>query len=121
MTIKQNTTITFQWFDAFNEHNIEKLLALYHPDADHYSPKLKVRHPETKGIITGRAALHSWWAGAFERLPDLHYEIISLGVDKDYVMMKYKRTAAGEEDIEVNEMLNIKNGLIISSAVVETK
>ncbi len=121
MTIKENTEITFKWFEAFNEHTIEKLLALYHPDADHYSPKLKIRHPETNGIIKGTEALRNWWCDAFNRLPDLNYEIISLGVDKDYVMMRYKRTVSGEEDMVVNEMLHIKDGLIISSAVIEKK
>lgn len=58
-------SIAMQWFDAFNEHNLEKLLALYHNDAHHYSPKLKIRAPETKGFIVGKDALRSWWRDCF--------------------------------------------------------
>ncbi len=121
MILQTNSEITFKWLDAFNEHDIEKLLALYSDDADHYSPKLKVKHPDTKGIIKGKEALRNWWSDAFKQLPDLHYEIISMGVDKEYVMMKYKRTVTGEADMEVNEILHIKDGLIISSVVIENK
>ena len=121
MIIRQNTETTFNWFDAFNEHDIEKLLSLYHNEADHYSPKLKLRHPETNGIIRGKQELRNWWDDAFNQLSDLHYEIISLTVNKDYVMMLYKRTVKNEADTEVSEMLNIKNGLIISSAVIEVR
>ena len=121
MTIKENANITFSWFDAFNEHDIEKLLALYHADADHYSPKLKVRFPETKGLIKGKDALRNWWNDSFERLPSLRYEIISLTVNKDFVLMAYKRMVNNEEDMEVNEVLNISNGLIVSSAVMDSQ
>ena len=119
MNIKQNTDITFKWFEAFNEHNIEKLLALYDNGADHYSPKLKMRFPETKGLIKGKDALRNWWTDSFERLPTLHYEIISLTVEADFVLFAYKRKVNNEEDMQVREVLNIKNGLIVSSAVLE--
>ena len=66
---QQNKQIAMHWFEAFNEHDLEKLLALYHNDAEHFSPKLKIRLPETQGLIRGKAALRSWWQDAFDRLP----------------------------------------------------
>lgn len=120
MKIKENTEITFKWFEAFNEHNIEKLLSLYHEEAQHYSPKLKIRYAESNGVIEGHDALRDWWTDAFKRLPDLHYEIISLTVNKDFVQMVYKRTVSKEKDMEVNEVLNIKDGLIVSSAIMDS-
>jgi hypothetical protein len=50
-------SIAFKWFDAFNEHNLEKLLSLYDDKAQHYSPKLKIGNPETNGLISGKDAL----------------------------------------------------------------
>ncbi|MEI6488318.1 MAG: nuclear transport factor 2 family protein [Bacteroidota bacterium] len=120
MKIKENTEITFNWFEAFNEHDIEKLLSLYHEDAQHYSPKLKIRYAESNGVIGGKEALRDWWSDAFDRLPDLQYEIISFTVNKDFVQMVYKRTVKNEPDMEVNEVLNIKDGLIISSAIMDS-
>ncbi len=108
--------IANQWFEAFNQHDLEKLLNLY-DDAEHYSPKLKVHQPETNGLIKGKTALRNWWADAFQRLPNLHYEVLKLTADDEQVFMEYIRQTLGETDLRVGEVLVIKNGKIISSRV----
>ena len=110
-------TIAGQWFDAFNEHNLEKLLALYHENAQHYSPKLKVRNPATKGIIVGKNALRSWWRDSFDRLPTLAYVPQRFIADDSTIFMEYTRYVEDEERLSVGEVLEIKDGLIISSRV----
>ncbi len=109
--------ITNKWFDAFNEHHLENLLALYNENAEHYSPKLKLRKPETKGLITGKNALRLWWADSFERLPTLKYVPQNFIADGKSVFMEYIRYVDGEENLTVGEVLEIKDGLIISSRV----
>lgn len=109
--------IAHQWFASFNEHDLGKLLALYDPQAEHYSPKLKVRHPETYGFIQGKDALHTWWKDAFQRLPSLRYEVKRLTPYEDRVFMEYIRHVNGEEDLLVGEMLEIRDGLIVKSSV----
>lgn len=111
------TTIAHAWFDAFNAHTLEQLLQLYHEDAEHYSPKLKLRHPDTQGLIKGKPALRAWWQDAFDRLPTLHYEVVRLTPHVDRVFIEYVRHVAGEEEIYVGEMLEIENGFIIRSSV----
>lgn len=110
-------TIALKWFAAFNEHNFENLLALYHDDAKHYSPKLRIRKPETNGLVVGKAALREWWKDAFERLPTLHYHATSLTSNNDRIFMEYIRQVEGEQDMLVAEVLEIENGLIIASRV----
>ncbi len=112
-----NKSIANQWFAAFNAHDLEALLGLYADDAEHYSPKLKLRHPETKGLITGKDALRNWWRDAFERLPALRYEVIKLTADVEQVFMEYIRHVPGEVDLRVGEVLEIRDGLIIASRV----
>ena len=114
---QQNKQIAMHWFEAFNEHDLEKLLALYHNDAEHFSPKLKIRLPETQGLIKGKDAFRSWWQDAFDRLPSLKYEVNKLTADDEQVFMEYIRHVAGEEDLKVGEVLEIKNGLIVFSRV----
>lgn len=111
------TDIAHAWFKAFNAHNLEQLLQLYHEDAEHYSPKLKVRKPETKGFIKGTPALRAWWQDAFDRLPSLHYEVVRLTPHENGVFMEYVRHVVNEEDLYVGEMLEIESGLIIRSSV----
>ncbi len=74
MSRTRQIRIAEEWFDAFNAHDLEKLLTLYSDDARHYSPKLKLRRPGTNGYIVGKEALRQWWQDAFERLPTLRYE-----------------------------------------------
>jgi len=112
-----NKSIALQWFAAFNAHDLEALLALYADDAEHFSPKLKLRHPETHGLITGKEALRSWWRDAFERLPSLNYEVMKLTADEEQVFMEYIRHVYGEDDLRVGEVLEVRDGLIVASRV----
>ena len=117
MTSQKNLSIAHAWFEAFNAHNLEKLLSLYDDDAEHFSPKLKVRHPETNGLVTGKQALRSWWQDAFDRFPTLHYKVTSLTSNSDRVFMEYIRTVEGEPKMMVAEVLEIKEEKIIASRV----
>jgi ketosteroid isomerase-like protein len=112
-----NTLIAQRWFAAFNAHDLEALLALYHDNAEHYSPKLKVRRPETNGLVRGKSALRDWWQDAFDRLPSLQYEVLKLTADDEQVFMEYIRHVDGEEDLRVGEVLEIRGGLIVASRV----
>ncbi len=112
-----NFQIAKLWLKAFNEHDLDELLALYDDQAVHFSPKLKIRHPETNGLIKGKSALHSWWLDAFERLPQLAYQEKTITADEDKVFMEYIRMVPGEETMNVAEILEIKNGLIAASRV----
>ena len=117
MAPKATETIAHKWFDAFNAHNLEQLLVLYSEDARHFSPKLKLRSPETNGLITGKAALRTWWADCFDRLPTLKYEPTRFITDGNTVFMEYIRKVAGEDDLSVGEVLEIRDGLIVGSKV----
>lgn len=117
MVADANKRIALRWFAAFNAHDLEGLLGLYADDAQHFSPKLKLRLPETQGWIRGKAALRAWWKDAFERLPDLRYEPIKLTTDHEQVFMEYIRHVEGEEDLRVGEVLEIRNGSIVESRV----
>lgn len=117
MTPENLQSIAFKWFDAFNNHNLEQLLSLYDDDAEHYSPKLKIRKPETQGMIIGKPALREWWQDAFDRFPSLNYKVTSLTANGDRVFMEYVRSVDGEENILVAEVLIVKEGKIIASRV----
>lgn len=114
---EENKDIAVKWFDAFNRHNLEALLALYEEDAQHYSPKLKLRKPETRGFVSGKDQLRDWWKDAFDRLPTLRYEVVKLTADEEQVFMEYTRFVEGEDPLSVGEVLEILNGKIVASRV----
>ena len=110
-------SIAFRWFEAFNAKQLDKLLSLYEENAEHYSPKLKIRQPETNGLVIGVEAMRIWWQDAFDRLPTLKYELTSLTANSDRVFMEYVRKVEGEQNMLVAEVLEIKEGKIIKSRV----
>jgi limonene-1,2-epoxide hydrolase len=117
MTTQKNLSIAHAWFEAFNAHNLDKLLSLYDDEASHFSPKLKIKHPETNGLVTGKNALRTWWQESFEQLPTLNYKVTSLTANDDRVFMEYVRKVENENDMLVAEVLEIKEGNIVLSRV----
>lgn len=117
MAQTQPEQIAFRWFEGFNNKDLERLLSLYDDNAEHYSPKLKIRKPETNGLVKGKAAMREWWQDAFDRLPSLHYKVKSLTANGERVFMEYIRTVDGEEDMAVAEVLEIREGKIVFSRV----
>lgn len=109
--------IVTSWFKAFNEQDLEGLLSLYDDYAEHFSPKLKIREPETNGLIKGKSALRKWWKDCFERLPSLQYIVTNIIADSDQVFMEYIRKVDGENDMKIGEVLEIKNHKIVFSRV----
>ena len=117
MNPEELKTIANRWFKAFNEHELEDLLLLYAENAEHFSPKLKIRKPETQGLIKGKEALRTWWKDCFDRLPSLQYIVHHLTADTEQVFMEYTRKVEGENDMEVGEVLQISKGKIVYSRV----
>ncbi len=117
MSAEVNLAMAYKWFDAFNQHNLEQLLSLYDEQAQHFSPKLKIRKPETNGLVIGKEVMREWWKDAFERLPTLHYKVTSLTANSDRVFMEYIRNVEGEDDILVAEVLEIYENKIVFSRV----
>ncbi|MBN8695750.1 MAG: nuclear transport factor 2 family protein [Bacteroidetes bacterium] len=117
MDASENEKIALKWFEAFNTHDLGALLSLYDNNARHFSPKLKIRRPETNGLVIGKDALRDWWRDAFERLPSLQYNVTTLTANADRVFMEYIRKVDGEEDMLVAEVLEVKDGLIVASRV----
>ena len=113
----ENLAALEKWFEGFNTKNLELLLSLYDEHAEHFSPKLKIRKPETNGLIRGKEQLREWWKDAFERLPGLHYSLDYSIADDQKVFAEYTRIAPGEDDLIVGEVLFFENGLIIKSRV----
>ena len=116
-TAADHLVLARRWLACFTTHDLETLISLYAPDARHTSPKLRVLRPETGGFLVGREALRDWWADAFDRLPGLRYEELSLTADDQRVFMEYRRTNPGDAQMLVAEVLEIRDGLIVASRV----
>jgi hypothetical protein len=109
--------IAEKWFDAFNRHHLEDLLSLYSDTAEHYSPKLKLRKPETNGLIQGKEQLRAWWSDSFNTLPSLCYYPNFIIHEGNKIFMEYLRKVDGQDDLIVGELLVIEDDKIVASKV----
>jgi ketosteroid isomerase-like protein len=110
-------TIAKRWLACFESRDLDGLLALYADDATHTSPKIRVRHPETGGLLRDKTAMRAWWQDSFDRLPSMRYIPTALTADGERVFMEYVRKVDGEADMPVAEVLEVKDGKIIASRV----
>jgi ketosteroid isomerase-like protein len=117
MSPHPNEAIGRAWIEAFNAHDVERLLTLYSEDARHTSPKIRALHPETDGHLHGKSALREWWAEALQRLPDLSYALTSVTASDDRVFLEYVRQTKGSPDLPVAEVFDVRAGRIVSSRV----
>jgi len=109
--------IAEHWLAAFAARDLDTLLALYADDATHTSPKIRALHPDTGGMLRGKAALCAWWRDSFERLPALSYVPTAITADLDRVVFEYVRKVPGEADLPVAEVLELAAGKIVASRV----
>lgn len=114
---KKNEEIAMAWLHAFNAHDVDALVALYADDATHTSPKIRTLHPDTAGMLLGKAALSAWWKDSNARLPNLRYDLVALTANEERVIIEYMRHAPNQPPMPVAEVFDIRNGLIVASRV----
>jgi ketosteroid isomerase-like protein len=100
--------------EAYNAKSLERVLALYRPDARFWDPL----HRE--GVV-GRAAIGDVIGGLFERYPDEQMSPVTLVADETYAVAELRSvgTAASGHpfEFEFTEVYEISGGQISSCHV----
>ena len=88
------------WIDSWNAHDLDRVLAHYADDFEMSSPIIVQMVEEPSGILRGKTAVRTYWTTALERLPDLHFELISVLAGVTSIVLYYK-SARGRLAAEV--------------------
>jgi len=67
-----------EWLDAWNAHDLERVLAHYADDIELVSPRAAQVVPESGGVIRGKPALRAYWTAALGPAPTLRFELIDV-------------------------------------------
>ncbi|WP_067975098.1 nuclear transport factor 2 family protein [Mycolicibacter icosiumassiliensis] len=103
-------TFSQEWAQAWNNHDVDAVLAHFHDDAAFTSPVAAQLYPETAGVIRGKAALRQYWSGALQRIPNLHFVVEDVYRGIDTLVINYRNQNGGL----VNEVLRFgSDGLVI--------
>ena len=100
------------WVEAWNAHDLERILSHYAPDVVFASPVAAEIVPESRGVIRAIDALRSYWASGLDRIPDLHFDLVDALHTVDGVTILYRN----QRDLLVAETLFFdSDGLVTQS------
>lgn len=94
------TEFAHSWLDAWNNHDIERVLSHFSEDVHVTSPMIKIATGSNESTIHGKEALKNYWTVALKRFPELHFELICITEGVGSVALYYK-TVLGKSAIEV--------------------
>lgn len=96
------------WAEAWNDSDVDAVLAHFHEDAMFTSPLAANVVPGSGGIIQGKAALREYWAVALAQIGGVAFEVSDVCTGLDSVAISY-RNRGGATRIEV---LRFRDGLV---------
>ena len=86
------------WIDAWNAHDLERILSHYTDDFEMSSPVIIKLAGELSGTLQGKAAVGGYWTKALELIPHLHFELLATLIGVNSITLYYHghRGAAAE-------------------------
>ena len=78
------------WIEAWNSHDLERVLAHYTDDFEMSSPLIASFTSDNSGTLRGKERVAAYWRAALERMPDLQFELISVFTGVDSLTIYYR-------------------------------
>ena len=79
-----------EWIEAWNSHDLDRILAHYRDDFVMASPRIALVAGEPSGVLQGKPAVADYWARALALTPDLRFTLIGTFVGADSVAIHYQ-------------------------------
>ena len=79
-----------EWVEAWNAHDLERILAHYEDDFEMSSPVIVKMLGEASGTLRGKPAVRAYWARALAAAPSLRFELVSTLAGVNGVTLYYK-------------------------------
>lgn len=100
------------WVEAWNAHDLERVLSHFTEDAVFTSPVAAQLLPETGGVLEGRSAIRAYWQVGLDRIPDLRFTVEQVYVGIDLIVINYRNHVGSL----VCEVLHLRDGLVARGA-----
>ncbi|MGY4396761.1 ketosteroid isomerase-like protein [Sphingomonas sp. UYAg733] len=89
------------WCNAWNAHDLERVLGHFHDDVLFTSPIAATILPETRGQVRGKQALRAYWSEGLRRIPDLHFTVEQVFAGVGTIVIQYRN----QRGVSVSEVL----------------
>ena len=101
------------WVEAWNAHDLERVLALYDDAAVMTSDRVPAMGFDASGTVRGKDGLRAYWRKALGLLPELHFLVIDVFVSPDSLVVFYEN----ERGKKICEYLRVNDaGLIVQGS-----
>jgi len=88
------------WVDAWNSHDLERVLSLYAEDTEMTSDRIPALGFAACGTLRGKESLRAYWSKALTLIPNLHFTLIDTYVSPDSGGVLRER--ARQEDLRIS-------------------
>lgn len=104
MTPERAERFAREWLDAWNAHDLERILSHYADDVEFTSPFIPALLGDASGTVRGRHALRDYFAKGLARYPALHFrlETVLAGLRSFTVCYESVNGLAAAEVMEVD-------------------
>jgi ketosteroid isomerase-like protein len=89
LTEQQIEAFASDWYEAWNAHDLDRILGHYREDVVFVSPLVSEIAGDPSGRLEGKAALRDYFAKGLERFPDLAFEPLLSAAGVDSVVLVY--------------------------------
>lgn len=89
-----------EWIDAWNSHDIERILAHYDADIVLSSP-VALQRFGGDGTLRGKSTLRDYFSRGLQAFPDLRFELIEVLWGTETVVVLYRNNHRGTKTAEV--------------------
>jgi ketosteroid isomerase-like protein len=86
---EQAQALAQEWVDAWNAHDLNRIMSHYTDDFQMTSPFIVRLMNEPTGTLKGKENVRAYWTKALERLPDLHFDLIEVLTSVDSITIYY--------------------------------
>jgi ketosteroid isomerase-like protein len=78
------------WIDAWNTHDLDRVLAHYAEDFEMSSPFIAEMAGEKSCRLRGKPAVRAYWAKALQLIPDLRFDLLEVLTGVDSLVIRYR-------------------------------
>jgi hypothetical protein len=98
-----------EWVDAWNSHDLARILSHFSEDVTFSSPVAAQLMPESGGVIHGKKQLEEYWREGLRRIPDLHFDVIATYLGVNTLVINYRN----QRGALVNEVLEFDGDVVV--------
>ena len=118
MTKEFATAFSKSWVDAWNAHDLEKILTHYTEDFTIESPMAVKLYPQSRGTVVGKNEVRKYWTIGLEKSPNLQFELLEVLIGVHSLALYLFNISSKKKSMEVmsfNDENKVYRAIVIFS------